>query len=91
MTSWKRLLVLRVILTGLALATRGVAADLDALMQDFGVAPAGLKPAPVFSLNGIDGKTVALAEHRGVALDRRDVCSAASSGHATGPHRPPRR
>jgi cytochrome c biogenesis protein CcmG, thiol:disulfide interchange protein DsbE len=65
MTSWKRLLVLCVILAGLPLATRGVAADLDALMHEFGMAPAGLKPAPVFSLKGIDGKTVALAERRG--------------------------
>jgi peroxiredoxin len=29
------------------------------------VTPAGLKPAPAFSLNTVNGKTVALADHRG--------------------------
>jgi cytochrome oxidase Cu insertion factor (SCO1/SenC/PrrC family) len=65
MTFSRRLLVLCLMLTGLALATRGFAGDLDALMQEFGVAPAGLKPAPAFSLKGLDGKSVALADYRG--------------------------
>ena len=60
----RRLIVL-VVLTGLALGTPGLAADLDALMRDFRVAPAGLKPAPAFSLDGLDGRPVTLADHRG--------------------------
>jgi cytochrome c biogenesis protein CcmG, thiol:disulfide interchange protein DsbE len=43
----------------------GFAADLDALMQQFRVAPAGLKPAPALSLKNLDGKTVTLADQRG--------------------------
>jgi cytochrome c biogenesis protein CcmG, thiol:disulfide interchange protein DsbE len=42
-----------------------LAADLDALMQEFRVAPAGLKPAPSFSLKNLEGKTVTLADQRG--------------------------
>ena len=47
------------------LTTPGFAADLDALMQQFRVAPAGLKPAPAFSLKNLEGKTVTLADQRG--------------------------
>ena len=47
------------------LTTRGFAADLDALMQGFRVAPAGLKPAPAFSLKNLEGQTVTLADQRG--------------------------
>src|SRR5262249_44887767 len=47
------------------LTTPGFAANLDALMQEFSVAPAGLKPAPAFSLKNLEGKTVTLADHRG--------------------------
>jgi cytochrome oxidase Cu insertion factor (SCO1/SenC/PrrC family) len=65
MTCSRRLMVLCLMLTRVALATQAIAADLDALMQEFRVAPAGLKPAPAFSLTGLDGKTVALADHRG--------------------------
>ena len=65
MTFASRRMVLILVVTGLALATAGIAADLDALMQEFHVTPAGLKPAPAFSLNTVNGKTVALADHRG--------------------------
>ena len=47
------------------LTTPGFAANLDALMQEFSVAPAGLKPAPAFSLKNLEGKTVTLADQRG--------------------------
>ena len=53
------------LLAVLSLTTPGFAADLDALMQDFHVAPAGLKPAPAFGLKNLEGKTVTLADHRG--------------------------
>jgi cytochrome c biogenesis protein CcmG, thiol:disulfide interchange protein DsbE len=53
------------LLAALWLTTPGFAADLDALMQEFRVAPAGLKPAPGFSLKNLEGKTVTLADHRG--------------------------
>jgi cytochrome c biogenesis protein CcmG, thiol:disulfide interchange protein DsbE len=65
MSSSIRRMVLVAALTGLAFATAGLAADLDALMQEFRMIPAGLKPAPAFGLKGLDGKTVALADHRG--------------------------
>ena len=53
------------LLAALWLTTPGLAADLGALMQEFRVAPAGLKPAPAFSLKNLEGKTVTLADHRG--------------------------
>jgi hypothetical protein len=65
MTSSPRLMSVALLLTGLLFATSSLAVDFDALMQEFRVAPAGLKPAPAFSLKNIDGKTVALADHRG--------------------------
>jgi hypothetical protein len=43
----------------------GVATDMDALMREFSVTPSGLKAAPGFSLKTLDGKTAALADHRG--------------------------
>ena len=64
----RRLMSLALLLTGLWLATSSVAADLDTLMQEFRVMPAGLKPAPTFSLKTLDGKTAALADHRGRAV-----------------------
>ena len=42
-----------------------VAADLDTLMREFKVTPAGLKEAPAFSLATINGRTAALADQRG--------------------------
>ena len=60
-----RRMVVVLLLAAPWLATPGLAADLDALMQDFHVAPAGLKPAPAFSLKNLEGKTVTLADHRG--------------------------
>jgi len=53
------------LLAALWLTSPGFAIDLDALMQEFRVAPAGLKPAPAFSLKNLDGKTVTLADQRG--------------------------
>ena len=53
------------LLAALWLISPGFAIDLDALMQEFRVAPAGLKPAPAFSLKNLDGKTVTLADQRG--------------------------
>ena len=50
---------------GLPLASPGVAADLDGLLREFNVSPAGLKPAPTFSLKTMDGRTAALADQRG--------------------------
>ena len=47
------------------LISPGAAADLDALMREFNVSPAGLKPAPTFSLKSLEGQTVTLAEQRG--------------------------
>ena len=60
-----RVISVALLLAGVWLATPSVAADLAALMQEFRVAPSGLKPAPAFGLKTLDGKTVALAEHRG--------------------------
>jgi cytochrome oxidase Cu insertion factor (SCO1/SenC/PrrC family) len=65
MTRSIRPIVVALIATGLWLSSPSVAADLDTLMQQFRVTPAGLKPAPAFSLKTIDGKTTALTEHRG--------------------------
>jgi cytochrome oxidase Cu insertion factor (SCO1/SenC/PrrC family) len=65
MTSSLRLISFALLLAGLLVSTSSVAADLDLLMQEFRVAPAGLKPAPAFSLKSLDEKTVALAEWRG--------------------------
>jgi len=65
MTGLMRRMAVVLLLAGPSLTTPGLAADLDALMQEFRVAPAGLKPAPAFSLKNIEGKTVALADHRG--------------------------
>ena len=53
------------LVAGLGLTSLGAAADLDALMREFNVSPAGLKPASTFSLKSLDGQTVALAEQRG--------------------------
>jgi hypothetical protein len=53
------------LLAGLGLTSPGAAADLDALMREFNVSPAGLKPAWTFSLKSLEGRTVALAEQRG--------------------------
>jgi hypothetical protein len=64
----RRFMSLALLLTGLWLATSSVAADLDALMQEFRVTPTGLKPAPAFSLKSLDGKPGALADHRGRAV-----------------------
>ena len=65
MTGSTRVTTLALLLAILLLVTPSVAGDLDALMQEFRVAPAGLKPAPAFSLKTIDRKTAALADHRG--------------------------
>ena len=56
---------LALLIAGLWFAASAVAADLDVLMQELRVAPAGLKPAPVFTLKRLDGKETALADHRG--------------------------
>ncbi len=55
------------LLLGLQLTSSG-AADLDALMREFKVSATGLKPAPGFSLETIDGRTVALTDQRGRAV-----------------------
>ena len=60
-----RLIAVAVLLAGVWLATPTDATDLDALMQEFRVTPSGLKPAPAFTLRTLEGKTAALAEHRG--------------------------
>jgi cytochrome oxidase Cu insertion factor (SCO1/SenC/PrrC family) len=60
-----RLIAVAVLLAGVRLATPTDATDLDVLMQEFRVTPSGLKPAPAFTLRNLDGKTTALAEHRG--------------------------
>jgi len=56
---------LAVLLVGLALATPSVAANLDQLMQDFRVTPAGPKPAPAFTLTTLGGQPATLAAQRG--------------------------
>jgi len=53
------------LVAGLGLTSLGAAADLDALMREFNVSPAGLKPASTFSLKSLEGRTVTLAEQRG--------------------------
>jgi cytochrome c biogenesis protein CcmG/thiol:disulfide interchange protein DsbE len=53
------------LLAALWLTTPGFAADLEALMQAFRVAPGGLKPAPAFSLKSLEGRTMTLADLRG--------------------------
>jgi cytochrome oxidase Cu insertion factor (SCO1/SenC/PrrC family) len=65
MTRSLRLLSLAVLIAGLGPATSTAAADLDGLMQEFRVIPAGLKPAPAFTLKRLDGKVTALADQRG--------------------------
>jgi hypothetical protein len=65
MTGLMRRMAIVLLLAGPSLTTPGLAADLDVLMQEFRVTPAGLKPAPSFSLKTIEGKTAALADYRG--------------------------
>jgi len=65
MTDSMRRIAVVLLLAAVWLTTPGFAADLDALMHELRVAPAGLKPAPAFNLNNLEGKTVALADHRG--------------------------
>ena len=65
MTRLLRLISLALLIAGLWPATPTVAADLDVLMQELRVTPAGLKPAPAFTLKRLDGKETALADHRG--------------------------
>jgi cytochrome oxidase Cu insertion factor (SCO1/SenC/PrrC family) len=65
MTRSIQLLSLGLLLAVLSLTAPSAAAELERLMQEFGVTPAGLKPAPAFSLATLDGKTVGLADHRG--------------------------
>jgi cytochrome c biogenesis protein CcmG, thiol:disulfide interchange protein DsbE len=65
MTRSMRRMAIVPLLAVLLLTIPGFAADLDALMQQFRVVPAGLKPAPTFSLKNLEGKTVTLADHRG--------------------------
>ena len=60
-----RLMLVVVLPTVVWLVTSSVAGDLDALMQEFRVSPTGLKPAPAFTSSGLEGKPVALADHRG--------------------------
>jgi len=59
---WRAVVLL---LAGLGLSSSGAAADLDSLMREFNVSPAGLKPASTFSLKSLEGRPVALAEQRG--------------------------
>jgi hypothetical protein len=59
---WTAVLLL---FAGLPLASPGVAADLDGLLREFNVSPAGLKPAPTFSLKTIEGRAAVLADQRG--------------------------
>jgi cytochrome oxidase Cu insertion factor (SCO1/SenC/PrrC family) len=61
----RRSLIALLLLAGLSLAAPSLAADLDALLRGFHVAPAGRTPAPAFSLKTIEGKTAALADYRG--------------------------
>ena len=63
-----RLMSVTLLVVGVRLAAPSVATDLDALMQEFRVTPGGLKPAPGFTLKTLDGKTAALADHRGRAV-----------------------
>jgi len=59
---WRAVVLL---LAGLGLSSSGAAADLDSLMREFNVSPAGLKPASTFRLQSLEGQTVTLAEQRG--------------------------
>jgi hypothetical protein len=59
---WRAVVLL---LAGLGLSSSGAAADLDSLMREFNVSPAGLKPASTFRLKSLEGQTVTLAEQRG--------------------------
>jgi cytochrome oxidase Cu insertion factor (SCO1/SenC/PrrC family) len=61
-TRWTAVVLL---LAGLGLTSPGAAVDLDALMREFNVSPAGLKPASTFSLKRLEGRPVSLAEQRG--------------------------
>jgi cytochrome oxidase Cu insertion factor (SCO1/SenC/PrrC family) len=65
MTLWTRLTSMAVLLTGVWLVPSSLAADLDTLLWDFRATPAGLTPAPAFSLKTLDGKTATLADQRG--------------------------
>ena len=65
MTRPLRSMSLALLITGLSLATPSGAADLDALMREFRVSPAGIKPEPAFRLKSLEGATAALADHRG--------------------------
>jgi hypothetical protein len=56
---------LALLIVGLWMSTPGIASDVDRLMREFGVTPGGLKPAPTFRLATPEGKTAALADHRG--------------------------
>src|SRR5215471_4231390 len=56
MTDSMRRIAVVVLLAAVWLTTPGFAADVDALMQELRVAPAGLKPAPAFSLRTSRGK-----------------------------------
>lgn len=68
MTRLTRLMMLVMVPAVLWFASWSVASDLDALMREFRVSPAGSKPAPAFTLQGLDGKVRALADHRGRAV-----------------------
>jgi cytochrome oxidase Cu insertion factor (SCO1/SenC/PrrC family) len=68
MTRPVRTVSLVLLLVALSLAAPSIAADIDRLMQEFRVTPAGLKPAPAFSLTTLEGKTAGLADHRGRPL-----------------------
>lgn len=59
---------LALLIAGLWMSTPSIASDVDRLMQEFGVTPGGLKPAPAFKLATQEGKTAALADHRGRPL-----------------------
>jgi cytochrome oxidase Cu insertion factor (SCO1/SenC/PrrC family) len=51
-----------------ALGARAAAAPLDDLLFDLNFAPLDGKPAPPFTLAGLDGKPVSLAEFKGRVL-----------------------
>lgn len=67
MTRSMRLIVLAMMpaVAWFAIATAGVAADLDTLMQEFRMSPSGFKPAPAFTVRSLEGKPAALTDHRG--------------------------
>jgi cytochrome oxidase Cu insertion factor (SCO1/SenC/PrrC family) len=68
MTFSIRMISIAMLLTGLWIAPSSMAADLDTLLKDFRATPIGLKPAPAFTLKTLEGKSVALADHRGHAV-----------------------